>query len=117
MAGQGLALVGTVSNEVRLEPRQRVALLRDLRTRQELDQQIKALETKKKELTERVEAVREESGLDTFEIDGFTVTLVAPVRQVLNEKKLLSLGCKIEWLKKATEAVPSTPYTKISAPK
>ena len=112
-----LSLVGTVANEVQLAPKARVQLLKDLRLHAKLAQQIKDLEAQQKELKARVEAVREESGLDKFEIDGFNVTLVAPVRNVLNEKRLIALGCKVEWLEKATEQVPTTPYVKITAPK
>lgn len=113
----GIALQGTVENEVRLSPTQRVQLLKDLREFAKAKAQIKALEKKAADLNAKVDAVREAEGLDKFEIDGFSVTLVAPVRDVLDQKKLISLGCKVEWLTKATEKVPSQPYTKITAPK
>jgi len=113
----GIALQGTVSNEVQLAPKTRVALLKDLRAHAKLKQQIKDLEAQAKALNDRVNAVREAERLDKFEIDGFSVTLVAPVREVLDKQKLVALGCKIEWLTKATEKVPTAPYCKITAPK
>jgi hypothetical protein len=113
----GLSLQGTVGTEVQLEPKQRVALLKDLRLQEQKRQTVKKLEAEIAEIKSRIEAVREESGMDSFGIDGYTVTLVAPVRDVLNQKKLVALGCKTEWLEKATEKVPSTPYTKVTAPK
>jgi len=94
-----------------------VALLKDLREYARIGQQIKALEERKKEVNAKVDAVREAEGLDKFEIDGFSVTLVAPVREVLDKQKLVALGCKVEWITRATESVPTKPYTKISAPK
>jgi hypothetical protein len=113
----GIALQGTVGTEVQLEPKTRVALLKDLKLYEQKCAMIKKLEKEKDTLKAKIEGVREETGLDTFEIDGFNVTLVAPVRDVLNQKKLIALGCKTEWLEKATEKIPSTPYTKISVPK
>ena len=112
-----ISLQGTVTTEVQLAPKQRVALLKELRLRAQKKAEIAKLEAEVKDLTAKVEEVREELGLDTFEIDGHTVTLVAPVREVLNTKTLVSLGCKAEWLTKATEKVPSKPYTLITAPK
>jgi hypothetical protein len=112
-----LLLTGTVSQEAQLTTAQQVKLRKDLQLKAKLDKEIKALEAKKAEAVARVNAVREEAGLDTFELDGFTVTLVAAARKVLDHKKLVSLGCKLEWLEKATEMVPSTPYCKITVPK
>ncbi len=113
----GLSLQGTVEQTAQLTTAQQVKLRKDLKLKAQLDQQIKELEAKKKSAVGRIDAVREEAGLDSFELDGFTVTLVAPVREVLDQKKLIALGCKVEWLQKATEKVPSTPYTKVTAPK
>lgn len=112
-----LSLQGTVETAIDLEPKARVQLLKDLREIAVKRAKIKQLEKEIKVANDKVEAVREESGMDSFEIDGFTVTLVAPVREVLNEQRLIALGCKVEWLKKATEQVPSQPYTKVTAPK
>jgi hypothetical protein len=113
----GIALQGMVEQTAQLTTAQQTKLRKDLKLKAKLDREIKLLEAQKKEAVDRIEEVREESGLDSFELDGFTVTLVAPVRDVLNQKKLIALGCKIEWLEKATEKVPSTPYTKVTAPK
>lgn len=113
----GIALMGTTTTEVQLAPKQRVQLLKDLRLRAQKKAAIAKLEAEVKDLTASVEMVREESGLDTFEIDGYTVTLVAQVRDVLDYKKLVALGCRTEWLEKATVKTPSKPYTLITAPK
>ena len=113
----GLSLQGTVATEIQLAPKERVQLLRELKLWAQKKAAIKKLEAEAKELNAKIEALREESGLDTFEIDGYNVTLVAPVRSVLNEKRLIALGCKAEWITKAVEQVPSTPYTKITVPK
>lgn len=113
----GISLQGTVGTEVQLAPKTRVALLKDLRLHASVKASIKKLEAQAAEINARVDAVREAEGLDKFEIDGFNVTLVAPVRDVLDQKKLVALGCKVEWITKATEKVPTKPYTKITAPK
>lgn len=113
----GIALQGTVSEQIQLAPKTRVQLLKNLRQFAKLKQQIKDLEEQAKTLNAEVDAVREAEGLDKFEIDGFSVTLVAPVREVLDKQKLVALGCKVEWLTKATSSEPTAPYTKITPPK
>lgn len=113
----GVSLQGTVSEQVQLAPAARVQLLKDLRAFAKVSADIKALEKKKADLNTKVDALREVEGLDKFEIDGFSVSLVAPVREVLDKQKLVALGCKVEWLTKATEQVPTKPYTKITPPK
>lgn len=112
-----VSLQGTVTVGVDLTIEQKVKLRKSLQTKAKLDQEIKALEAKKAAVVAEVAAIREETGLDTFEFEGFNVTLVAPLRKVLNYKKLVALGCKLSWLTKATEDVPSEPYVKITAPK
>jgi hypothetical protein len=112
-----LSLQTVTEGTLQLEPRARVALLKDLREHARIKAQIKALEAKAVMMVERIESVRDEAGVDAFEIDGFKVAIVAPVRDVLDKQKLVALGCKVEWLTKATEQVPSKPYTKVTAPK
>lgn len=112
-----LTLQGTVENSVQLAPAARVQLLKDLRLFAKKKAEIKKLEAEAKALNAKVDALREAEGLDKFEIDGFSVTLVAPVREVLDKQKLVALGCKVEWLTKATVSTPTEPYTKITSPK
>lgn len=113
----GVSLQGTVTEQVQLAPAARVQLLKDLRAFAKAKADIKVLEAKAALLNAKVDALREAEGLDKFEIDGFSVTLVAPVREVLDKQKLVSLGCKVEWLTKATSSEPTKPYTKITPPK
>jgi hypothetical protein len=112
-----LSLMGTVEQSVQLTTAQQVKLRKELKLKAQYDREIKALEAKKKAAVAAISVIREESGLDTFELDGFTVTLVAPVREVLDHKALIALGCKVEWIEKATKLVPTEPYTKVTAPK
>jgi hypothetical protein len=112
-----ISLVGTVEQTVTLTTAQQIKLRKELREYAKLSVQIKELEAKKKAANAKIAEVREEAGLDTFELDGFSVTLVAPVREVLDHKKLIALGCKLEWLEKATVLTPTAAYTKVTAPK
>ena len=107
----------STTKEIRLEPSLRRKLLLRLKTWQSLDQQIKALELAKKKLSTEIGGLRDETGELSVELEGFTVTLVAPVRKVLNERKLISLGCAAAWIQEATDNVPSRSYNKITPPR
>lgn len=114
-----LATNATVSTtkEIRLDPSLRRKLLTKLKTWQTLDQQIKALELAKKKMNKEIGTLRDETGEMSVQLEGFTVTLVAPVRKVLNEQKLISLGCAAAWIQEATDNVPSRAYDKITPPR
>lgn len=99
-----------------LTPTQQQAVRQVCREYQQLDAQIKVLEAKRDEKKARLGTLRDEAGVISLMFEGFKVTLVGGVRNVLNKKKLIALGCKASWLEEATEMKPSKAYEKISLP-
>lgn len=106
----------STTREVRLTARQRNELRASLRIYAELSAQIKALELAKAKAKDKADQVREDLGEQSIELDGFTVTLVAPVRKKLNEKKLIAQGVTMAQIEMATDHVLVRPYTKITVP-
>lgn len=60
--------------------------------------------------------LRESTGEDAIELDGFKVSRVQQVRKVLNHQKLIAAGCAVAWIEEATENKPSKAYEKVTCP-
>lgn len=99
-----------------LTPGQQLSIRQVCRDYQLLDQQIKQLEQQREAKKVRLGELRNEVGVISLFFEGFKVTLVGGVRQVLNKKRLIALGCKQAWLEEATEAKASKPYEKVTLP-
>ena len=114
----GLSTTATVSTtkEVKLEPNLARQLRMKLREYQAVADQLKTLEHAKDKLKDQIGLLRDETGEMSVSLDGYTVTLVAPERKVLNHKKLIALGCAAAWIEGATEIKLSKAYTKITPP-
>lgn len=109
---------GTVDQEVDtvLTPTQQQTVRQVCREYQQIDAQIKVLEARRDEKKARLGTLRDEAGVISLMFEGFKVTLVGGVRNVLNKKRLIALGCKKEWLDEATEAKTSKAYEKVTLP-
>lgn len=107
----------TVTREINIKPKTLQALRTKLREYAGLKAQLDALEEKLVARKAEIGELRESTGEDALEIDGFKLALVQPVRSVLNQEKLISLGCAVSWIEQATEHKPSTPYEKVTCPK
>jgi|SRR6266853_5765531 len=110
------SLTATTVQEIQIKPALRKRLLTELKVYAEIVGQIKALESAKDKHKEAIGAIREETGEQKLEIDGFSVTLVAPIRKKFNPKKFVSLGGDLQIYNNAVEDVTSRPYEKISIP-
>lgn len=106
----------TTSKEIKLKPSIRTRLMKELRVYAELKGQLDALKLAMDKHKGVIGQLRDETGEQSIKIEGFTVSLVAPMRSVLNHKKLISLGCAATWIEEATETKPSKSYEKISCP-
>ena len=114
---QTLKATKTVTEVVKIKPK----------TLQQLQYQLKlyaGLKAKLDEVQSQMDAakgtigeLRESTGEDKLEIDGFSLALVQPVRKELNHAKLIELGCAAAWIEEATESRPTKPYEKITCPK
>ena len=106
----------TTTQEVKISPSVRKRLLTELKVYAEIVGQIKALESAKDKHKEAIGAIREETGEQKLEIDGYSITLVAPIRKKFNPKKFVSMGGDLQIYNNAVEDVTSRPYEKISIP-
>ena len=113
-----MSLTATVSTtrQIKLAPSLRTKLLRELRAYAAVKEQIAALEHAKDKHKAVIGRLRDDTGEQSIKLDGFTVTLVAPVRSVLNKQKLIALGCAAEWIEESTELKPGKAYDKITLP-
>src|SRR6266404_1594689 len=106
----------TTQTEVKISPSVRKRLLTELKVYAEIVGQIKALEHAKDKHKEAIGAIREETGEQKLEIDGYSITLVAPIRKKFSPKKFVSLGGDLAIYNQAVEDVTSRSYEKISLP-
>lgn len=106
----------TTTKEIVLKPTVRRKLLTELKAYAALKADMDALKHAMDKKKATIGAIREETGEDSIELEGFKVSLVAPVRSVLNKQRLISLGCAAAWLEEATETKPARAYTKVTVP-
>ena len=106
----------TTTHEIKLKPKVRRELLTELRTYQTLKAQRDELDRRLKGHRDLIDAIRDETGESSLMLEGFKVTQVAPVRHVLDEKRLIMQGVTTEQIEKATIDVQTKPYVKISCP-
>lgn len=111
----------TVSTEVGLSTRVKAQLRVQMTEYATIQAQIAALEAKKDKIKERVQEMFVDNGevdalMNGTEIDGFKVKMVCGQTSRLDKKKLVTLGCKMEWLEKATKKTDNKPYVKITPP-
>lgn len=118
MSKLGITQIATVSTtkEIRLSPSLRRKLLIELKSYQAVKEQIKALEHAAEKHKGVISKLRDDTGEQSVALEGFTVTLVAPIRKVLNKQKLVALGCAAVWIEEATDSVPTKAYEKITLP-
>ena len=109
-------VTATTTHEVRLSPAVRRKLLTELRTYEQLKQQKAAIESAMEKHKTIIAAIREETGEQTIKLEGFSVTLVAPVRSTLDKKKLIAQGVTTAQIEAATVISPGKSYTKVTVP-
>ena len=111
-----LTATTTTTQEIKLRPSLRAKLLKELRTYAELKAQAKALELAMDKHKGTIRDLREEAGVETLRLEGFTTTNVTNIRSSLDKMKLLEMGVTTEMLEEATVRKPGRPYEKISLP-
>ena len=109
-------LTVTTTTEIQIKPSVRARLLKELNTYAALRSELKAIEAKMDAGKARIGAIREETGEQKLEIDGFSVCLVAPIRKKFNPKKFVAIGGDLALYNEATEDVTSKPYEKVTCP-
>jgi hypothetical protein len=109
-------VVATTTHELKLKPAARQKLLTKLRSYQALHAHKKMIEADMDKLKAEVGILRNETGEQSIEIDGFRVTLVAPTRKKFNPKLYVKLGGDLDIYNQANEETLVAPYEKISLP-
>lgn len=109
-------VTATTTQTIKLKPTVRKKLLASLKIYSELRTQIKALEHALDKHKDIVSQLREETGEQSLSLEGYTVTLVAPLRSKLEPAKLIALGVSMETIQAATTVKPTKAYVKISVP-
>ena len=111
-----IAVSATTTTEITLKPALKTRLLKELRTYAMLRSQMKDLELALDKHKAVIGGIREETGEQKLEIDGFSVTLVAPIRKKFNPKRFVAEGGDLAIYNNAMDDVTSRPYEKISCP-
>ena len=111
-----LTATTTVTQTVELSPQLKRQLLNELKAYQGLKAQQDALELALANKKANIGRLREKSGEKALELEGYKISLVEPVRSVLNKRKLIELGCAMAWIEEATELVPTKSYEKVTCP-
>ena len=111
-----VSVIATTTTEVSLKPALKTRLLKELRTYAMLRSQMKDLELALDKHKAVIGGIREETGEQKLEIDGFSVTLVAPIRKKFNPKRFVAEGGDLAIYNNAMDDVTSRSYEKISCP-
>jgi hypothetical protein len=112
-----LVATTTQTATVKLAPKLKAKLVAALHTYVIAKKQIKGLEETADSARADVETLLDQAGETNLKIDGYTTTLCAPVRSVLDVALLLAEGVSKETIDKCTRQVPTKAYVKITGPK
>lgn len=104
------------TEEVTIKPTLRRKLLVELAQCQKLRAEMKALEAQLDKHKGKIEELRDETGYQSVSLEGFTVSLVAPLRSTLDKQRLIAQGVTMAQIENATVVKPTKPYTKITYP-
>ncbi len=104
------------THEIKLDNKVKRQLLTRLHLYEELRQQKKAIELAMDKCKGEVEDLRDQTGEQTLMVEGFTVTLVAPIRKKFDPQLFVQNGGSIELYNQSHIEVTSRAYTKITVP-
>ena len=107
----------TVTEQVKIGPRQKVLLRKALKAYQDAHLAEKAAAAAKEKAVAEVRALREALGVSDLEFEGFSTTNVPNLRDTFDKLKFVELGGSIETYNNAVVKVPGKQYEKITCPK
>ncbi len=116
MLKQLATVTTTLTQEVILKPSLRRKFTNALNTYAGIAAQLAVLEAQKAASKVQLEALMAESEEEKLDIDGFSVTLVFPVRSKLDKKLFVQQGGTLAQLDNATVSTPSKHYLLITVP-
>jgi DNA-directed RNA polymerase subunit L len=106
----------STTEQVKISPKLLKQLRTELATFSSLKTDLKLIEARMDVSKAAIETIREETDQQTIQVDGYSITLVAPIRKKFNPKRFVALGGDLSIYNQAVEDVTSRPYTKISVP-
>lgn len=113
-----MSLTVTATTEVKLKPVLKAKLLTELQIYARLYTQLKGIEAEMEQRKATIARYREEAGVESLQLEGFSVTRVSGnTRSVLNLLKLVAMGVTTEMLAECTDLVPTKPFEKITCPR
>lgn len=110
------ALTTEQTTEVTIEPALRVKLVKELRAYAKQKDLKDAAEAAMDKLKVRIADLRDETGETSVSVDGYSVTLVAPLKSTFNKKLFVSNGGDLDIYNQSFEDKPVKAYTKITVP-
>ncbi len=111
-----LTVTTTQTTTVELKPALKTKLLKRLKVYADLRAQLKSIEAEMDAEKTSIGLLREEAGVNSLALEGYTVTQVCGLRKILDHKKLIAMGVTIGMIEEATDTKPNRPYEKISCP-
>lgn len=109
-------LTTTVVKQVQLAPTVRRRLLNEFRAYGAIKAQMDTLQHALDKHKANIGAIREETGEASLDLEGFKVSIVAPIRHIFSPRKFISAGGDLSLYNNSFEDVPSRSYEKISLP-
>lgn len=109
-------VVATTTHEVALKPAVKKRLLMECKAYAALKAQKEVLDAAMKKHRGSVEGILTELGESSLHIDGFTTTIVAPMKKKFDPKKFVQLGGDIDVYNAANIDTPQKSYVKITPP-
>lgn len=110
------AVTTTVTEQVKISPKQKVQLRKALKLYAEQHQIEKAAALAKKSAVSEVRRIREEIGVSTLEFEGYKASNVPNDRDYFDKQEFVKLGGILEHYNNAILKKPGTPYEKVTVP-
>ena len=104
------------TQEVKLEPKLKARLLREMKDYAIIEAHYEVLGAALAKSKEKAASMLQEAGVKKVKIDGHTAFTVEGTYSFLDKTKLIALGVTTEMLEEATVTRPKSPYTRIIHP-
>jgi hypothetical protein len=110
------AVTTTVTEQVKITPKQKVQLRKSLKLYAELHLAEKVAAQAKKKAVAEIRRIREEIGVEALEFEGYKATNVPNLRDFFDKQEFVNLGGVLEYYNNAIRKKPGTAYEKVSVP-
>ena len=110
------AVTTTETRTVKLQPSTRARLLIKLKAAQKEKIARDTADQKYEKLKGEIRKIREATGEDSLEFDGYTISNVTGNTTRFDEKKMLAAGMSIDEINSYKVTTPKKPYEKLTFP-